>query len=69
MHRGKPITFFTKVISINPDYKGVYRFRGAARIDIDDFTGAIDDFTIALKKNPFNKWSYLYRGISKFLGD
>jgi len=36
-----------------------------AKIDRDDFAGAIEDLNKALEDNPYYQWGYLYRGIAK----
>jgi len=43
----------------------LYYEMGVVRLELQDYEGAIDDFTRALELDPLNKWSYLHQGIAK----
>ena len=56
---------FTEAIEINPKYANAYNNRGAAKISLSDFKGAIEDFTKAIEINPKFVNAYFSRGIAK----
>ena len=55
----------TKAIKIKPDFEGAYALRGLTKHQLEDYKGAINDYTKAIKIRPADLL-YKYRGISKF---
>ena len=60
------ITYYTKVIEINPYYIGAYYNRGVARYNTCDHAGAIEDFTRVIQLNPKDIQAFILRGFSKY---
>jgi tetratricopeptide (TPR) repeat protein len=46
------IVYYSKAISLNPNYATAYRNRGDAKTALYDYTGAIQDYTMAIKIKP-----------------
>ena len=46
-------------------YSGVYELRGNAKINLEDYRGAIDDLNKAIELNPKNASAFYYRGLAK----
>ncbi|MCG6134442.1 MAG: tetratricopeptide repeat protein [Nostoc sp. LLA-1] len=64
-HRG-----FSQIIKSNPQDAVAYKNRGNARADLEDYEGAIADYTEAIKINPHYIDAYYNRGNSRYdLGD
>ena len=58
---------FSKAIELNIDKRN-YEFyvnRGSAKMEINDYTGAIQDFNAAIEINPGNVIAFCKRGIAK----
>ena len=55
---------FNKVIKINPDYPGIYLYRGNTRALRHPAKGALEDFAEALRRDPGNADIYNGRGIA-----
>ncbi len=58
------ITFYTKAIELSPNDASIYSFRGHAKVEANDYNGAIADFTKSLKIEP-NSAVYCFRGLAK----
>lgn len=56
-------------ISKNPPIAGPYFSRGMARLQSNDFQGAIEDFDNAIKIENNNAKYYRYRGMAKLRAD
>lgn len=61
------ITLFNDVIKKQPVNGFAYNSRGIAKNDIQDYTGAIEDYSQAIKLNPFYTTAYYNRAISFYL--
>ncbi len=59
-----PITFYNSSISQNPDNALMYTNRGAVKVKIGDFQGAINDFTKAIVLSPEDAVAYSNRGVA-----
>jgi len=59
------ISINTRAIEIDPSYPEPYYNRGKAKINLKDYTGAINDFNSAIKLDPKNSDIYNNRGIAK----
>ena len=58
------IQYFNQVISAKPYLAAPYFFRGLAKFNLDDFTGAEADLTRSIDHNPFMTAPYQVRGLS-----
>ncbi len=58
----KMIEYFTKAISIDPNYVNAYSKRGIAYGMLERYNEAIADFTKAISIDPNCKWAYFGRG-------
>lgn len=58
------IQYFNQVISAKPYLAHPYFFRALAKLNLDDFQGAIDDATIAIERNPFITDAYELRAVA-----
>lgn len=68
------IKYATWFINKEPKYPGTYIDRGSAKLALDDYHGAIQDFTKAIELDPDEEcgpiYSYFNRGLAKhMLGD
>ena len=61
----KSIEYFTKAISLAPDFSLAYLFRGLARMEQEKFDDAIDDFSKIIEINPRYVPAYESRGEAK----
>ena len=61
---------YSAAILLRPDYYKAYNNRGFAKLQIDDFKGAINDFTLTIKydnyQTEFSQMALGNRGIAKF---
>ena len=61
---------YSAAILLRPDYYKAYNNRGFAKLQIDDFQGAINDFTLTIKydnyQTEFSQMALGNRGIAKF---
>src|SRR5207302_2850221 len=48
------IRTYGEAIRVSPPNTALYYLRGTARLDVDDFAGAVEDFAAALKLDPSN---------------
>ena len=67
----KAIEYFNKVIEIEPTaigdfYKDTFHKRGYAKIQLGDFTGAIEDYDKALKLKPKTASIYYNKGDAQY---
>lgn len=61
---------FTAVINTRPALAEAWHLRGIAKYNLDDFRGALDDYSRAISLNPFYAEAYHYRGVThEQLGD
>jgi tetratricopeptide (TPR) repeat protein len=58
------INSYTEVISRNPNDNVAYFGRGQSRMDLEDYKGAVDDFTKSIKIDEMFLSAYLYRADS-----
>jgi len=65
--RSEAIADFTKAISLNPDYKEAYYYRGALNVDAGNFNSVITDLNKAIGYNINLPVSYSLRGYAKFV--
>jgi tetratricopeptide (TPR) repeat protein len=64
------IQYFNQVIRSKPYLAEPYLYRALAKLSLDDFKGAENDFTLCLERNPFLVHAYQYRGAARqSLGD
>ena len=59
------IQYFNQVINAKPYLADPYFFRGLAKINLDDFSGAERDCTEAIERNPFVVNAYQIRGLAR----
>lgn len=59
------IQYFNQVISVNPTQAKPYFYRAVAKLNLDDFSGAEEDATMALERNPFITEAYEVRGVAR----
>jgi tetratricopeptide (TPR) repeat protein len=55
---------YNSVLVLDPNSAGNWYNSGKTKIELNDFTGAIADFSYALKINPQWGEAYFYRGIA-----
>jgi protein O-mannosyl-transferase len=60
------IEFYTRSIKINPDFGNSYNNRGVMKNEIKDYSGAVEDLTIALKYPTASYETFFSRGIAYF---
>ena len=58
------IQYFNQVIRAKSWLAEPYFYRAVAKINLDDYQGAIDDCTLCLQRNPFLTQAYYARGIA-----
>ena len=58
------IQYFNQVISAKPYLAHPYFFRALAKLNLDDFQGAIDDASTAIERNPFITDAYELRAVA-----
>ena len=63
------IQYFNQVINAKPYLADPYFFRGLAKINLDDFSGAENDCTEAIERNPFVVNAYQVRGLARIQQD
>lgn len=63
------IQYFNQVINAKPYLAEPYFFRGLAKMNLDDFSGAEADCSEAIERNPFVPDAYQVRGISRIHQD
>ena len=61
----RKIELYTKVIELNPQSANAYCNRGAAKVRLEDFSGAINDYNKAIELNPQDEDLYYNRGNAK----
>lgn len=59
------IQYFNQAINAKPYLAEPYFYRGLAKMNLDDFSGAEADCTEAIERNPFVPSAYQVRGISR----
>lgn len=59
------IQYFNQIISAKPYLHEPYFFRGLAKFNLDDYTGAEADCTEAISRNPFVVDCYQLRGLAR----
>ncbi|MCM1356404.1 MAG: tetratricopeptide repeat protein [Staphylococcus sp.] len=59
------IQYFNQVISVNPNLAKPYFYRSVAKLNLDDYSGAEEDATMALDRNPFIIDAYEVRGVAR----
>lgn len=59
------IQYFNQVIRAKPWLATPYFYRAAAKLNLDDNSGAEEDCTLALQQNPFMTQAYYVRGIAR----
>ncbi|MBW4633932.1 MAG: tetratricopeptide repeat protein [Iphinoe sp. HA4291-MV1] len=57
----------TQSLQLSPDNAKSYMIRGNARRELEDYSGAIEDYTQSLKINPHDAQAYISRGNARFL--
>jgi len=62
---------FDQVVELYPNYADAYRYRGAVKISLQDWTGALVDFSRCIELEPQHAYAcYYYRGVEKeYQGD
>ena len=63
------IQYFNQVINAKPYLADPYFFRGLAKLNLDDFSGAESDCSEAIERNPFVVNAYQVRGLSRIQQD
>ncbi|GJM61924.1 tetratricopeptide repeat protein [Persicobacter diffluens] len=64
------IAAFSKAIDIMPYYSAIHLDRGATRLQVGDFEGAIEDLDYVAERQPYKKEVFFLRGIAHYhLGD
>lgn len=58
---------FTSAIKLMPDFAQAYTYRGSARFDTGDLTGAHDDYSKAIEIDPTYAEPYDFRGRIKMI--
>lgn len=59
------IQYFNQVIRAKPWLAPPYFYRAVAKFNLDDYSGAEEDCTLALQQNPYMTQSYYLRGIAR----
>lgn len=59
------IQYFNRVISARPYLHEPYFYRGLAKYNLDDFSGADDDISLSIERNPYVSRSYQLRGLCR----
>ena len=59
------IQYFNQVINAKPYLADPYFFRGLAKMNLDDFSGAESDCSEAIERNPFVVNAYQVRGLAR----
>jgi tetratricopeptide (TPR) repeat protein len=59
------IQYFNQVIRAKPWLAQPYFYRAVAKLNLDDYSGAEEDCTLALQQNPFLVQAYYARGIAR----
>jgi tetratricopeptide (TPR) repeat protein len=59
------IQYFNQIINAKPYLYEPYYYRGVAKINLDDFSGAENDCSEALSLNPFVVGAYQIRGLAR----
>jgi len=59
------IQYFNQVIKAKPWLDKPYFYRAVAKLNLDDFSGAEEDCTLALQQNPFMVQAFYARGIAR----
>ncbi|MBW4628683.1 MAG: tetratricopeptide repeat protein [Brasilonema octagenarum HA4186-MV1] len=57
----------TATLLLSSDQAKLYIQRGNARCDLNDYSGAIEDYTQSLKMNPHDPQGYVRRGNARFI--
>ena len=56
------IQYFNQVIRLKPYLSEPYLYRSIAKIQLEDYQGALKDCNASLERNPFSPGSYYARG-------
>ncbi|CAN7336214.1 tetratricopeptide repeat protein [Bosea sp. LjRoot9] len=59
---------YSETIKLVPNFAALYRDRGQIRFGLGNGAGAMEDFTVAIDKEPFNADNHANRGYLKMLG-
>ena len=59
------IQYFNQVIKVKPYLADPYFYRAVAKINLNDYQGAIEDCTLCIERNPFIVKAYECRGIAR----
>ncbi|RKU08352.1 hypothetical protein C6501_16620 [Candidatus Poribacteria bacterium] len=62
----KTLKKFNKALKLNPEHVRAYYKSGRIKYNLDNYAGAIDDYTHAIKLNPEHFRAYYNRGIAKY---
>ncbi len=60
------IASFSKAIEIMPYYTAIHLDRGATRLQVGDFEGAIEDLDYVAERQPYKKEVFFLRGIALY---
>jgi len=58
---------YSATIKLVPQFMALYRDRGQIRFGLGNMTGAMEDFTVAIEKDPFDADNHANRGYLKML--
>jgi tetratricopeptide (TPR) repeat protein len=58
---------YSETIKLAPNFAALYRDRGQIRFGLGNGVGAMEDFTVAIDKDPFNADNHANRGYLKLL--
>ena len=56
------IQYFNQVIRLKPYLAEPYFYRSIAKIQLEDYQGALNDCNAAIERNPFSPGTYYARG-------
>ena len=59
------IQYFNQVIKVKPYLAEPYFYRAAAKLSLEDFSGAEEDCNMCIERNPFITGAYQVRGIAR----
>ncbi len=59
--------YFSRAIEKNPIYAEAYLYRGLSRIELEEYSEAIRDLTIAIELDPaFSDQAHYFRGVARY---
>ena len=59
------LAHYTEAIRLDPEDADAYYWRGSAKDDLEDYTGAIAHYTEAIRLDPEDAFAYYWRGRAK----